>query len=80
MSDEPHALGGNATADLKRRIDRRVALLDEVAEIQEELKGFKAEDKSDGYNEKAITNAVKMLRADAEKVLATRLLVAELDV
>ena len=80
MNDDTQELGGNAAADLKRRIDRRVRLLDEVAELQEELKGFKAEDKSDGYNEKAIANAVKMLRADAEKVLATLLLEAEIDV
>lgn len=79
MTDTP-TLGGNAAADLKRRIDRRVRLLDEVAELQEELKGFKAEDKSDGYNEKAIANAVKMRRADAETVLATLLLEAEIDV
>lgn len=80
MKDETPELGGNAAAELKRRIDRRVRLLDEVAELQEELKGFKAEDKSDGFTEAAIANAVKMLRADAEKVLATLLLEAEIDV
>lgn len=77
---EMPALGGNAQADLKRRIDRRVALLDEVAELQEEMKGFKAEDKADGYTEKAIADAVKLRRADPEKVLATLMLEAEIDV
>lgn len=78
-NDRP-ALGGNAEAELKRRIERRVKILDDVAELQEELKGFKSEDKADGFTEAAIANAVKMLRADAEKVLATLLLEAEIDV
>ena len=65
--------GSNSEAELKRRIDRRVEILDQVAELNEELKTFKAEDKSDGFTEKAIADAVKLKRADAEKVLATLL-------
>jgi len=80
MSDDRPALGGNAEAELKRRIERRIKLLDDVAELQEELKGFKSEDKSDGFTEKAISDAVKMRRADADKVLATLMLEAEIDV
>lgn len=72
--------GGNSEAELKRRIDRRIDILDQVAELNEELKTFKSEDKSDGYNEKAISDAVKMRRADAEKVLATLLFEAEKEV
>lgn len=72
--------GGNSEAELKRRVDRRIDILDQVAELNEELKGFKAEDKSDGYNERAIADAVKLKRADAEKVLATLLFEAEKDV
>lgn len=79
MSDEM-PIGGNAEAELKRRIDRRVDLLDQVAELKDELAEFKAEDKADGFTEKAIANAVKLLRADAETVLATLLLEAEIDV
>ena len=80
MSDEPQAMGGNAEAELKRRIERRIKLLDDVAELQEEMKGFKSEDKSDGFTEAAIANAVKMRRAGADKVLATLMLEAEIEV
>lgn len=73
-------LGSNAEADLKRRIDRRVDLLDEVAELQDKLKEFKAEDKADGFTEAAIADAVKLRRADAEKVLGRLLLEAEIQV
>lgn len=66
-------IGDNSNAELNRRIDRRIDILDQVAEMNEELKGFKAEDKSDGFDEKCITDAVKLKRADAEKVLATLL-------
>jgi len=76
----PTQMGGNAEADLKRRIDRRVTLLDEVAELQGRLKEYKAEDKSDGFTEAAIADAVKLRRADAEKVLRRLLLEAEIDV
>jgi uncharacterized protein (UPF0335 family) len=48
-----------ADAELKRRIDRRVSLLGDIAALQEDLKSLKAEDKSDGYDEKAIGAAVK---------------------
>lgn len=51
-----------AQADLKRRVDRRARLLDEIAEKQDELKELKAEDKADGYNEKALAAAVKSVR------------------
>lgn len=74
-------IGDNgADAELKRRIDRRIAILDQAAELAEEIKGFKAEDKADGYNEKAIADVVKLRRADADKVLATLMFEAERDV
>lgn len=72
--------GNNSNVELKRRIDRRIELLDQVADINEEIKAFKAEDKADGFTEKAIADAVKLKRADAEKVLATLLYEAERDV
>lgn len=70
-------MGGNAAMELKRRVDRRVEKLDEVAELLEEIKEFKAEDKSDGFTEAAIMDSVKLRRADADKVLATLTLEAE---
>ncbi len=64
-------------AELKRRVDRRIDILDQVADLTEELKAFKAEDKSDGFTEAAIADAVKLRRADPDKVLATLMLEAE---
>lgn len=77
MSEPGH---NGADAELKRRIERRVAKLDEVAELAAEIKTMKDEDKADGYNEKAIADAVKLLRADPDKVLATLMFEAERDV
>lgn len=71
-------LGHNgADAELKRRIDRRIEKLDAVAALAAEIKTMKAEDKDDGYNEKAIADAVKLRRADPDKVLATLMFEAE---
>lgn len=77
MTDGTIPMGGNSEAELKRRIDRRVDVLDQVAELAEEMKGFKAEDKAEGFNERAIADAVKLKRADPDKVLATLMLEAE---
>ena len=67
MADLDH---NGADAELKRRVDRRCAVLNEIAEKQDELSGLKAEDKADGYDEKALAHCVKMKRADPEKVAA----------
>jgi uncharacterized protein (UPF0335 family) len=56
----------NTNAELVRRAERRVTLLDEIAERQEELKQLKAEDKSDGFDEKALSKVVKELRRGAD--------------
>lgn len=72
-------LGANARAELVRRAERRIALLDQIAEQQEEIKAFKAEDKADGYTEKAIAQAIKLKRADPEALEAFLLLRAETD-
>lgn len=69
MTDDEPTMGGNAAADLKRRVDRRVELHDEADELRARLAEFKAEDKDDGYTEAAIVDAVKLRRADPEKVL-----------
>jgi uncharacterized protein (UPF0335 family) len=59
--------GSNINAELKRRADRRVKVLDDIGDLQEELKGFKAEDKSDGFTEKAIGQVVREMRSNAER-------------
>lgn len=66
-------------AELKRRADRRMRLLDEIAERQEELKDCKAEDKSDGYSEKALAQVIKELRKGPEYQEAQLSLELELD-
>jgi uncharacterized protein (UPF0335 family) len=79
MSDEPQQqeLGGNAAADLKRRVDRRLEIYEEAEGLRKQLAEFKAEDKSDGFTEAAIADAVKLRRADPEKVLKALTLDAE---
>jgi uncharacterized protein (UPF0335 family) len=52
--------------ELKRRADRRRQILDDIAERQEDLKQCKAEDKADGYSEKALAQCIKELRRGAE--------------
>ncbi len=52
----------NHEAELKRRVDRRMEILDKIGEAQEELKTLKAEDKADGFNEKAMGQMVRELR------------------
>jgi hypothetical protein len=34
MTDETLAMGGNAREELKRRIERRIAIIDRIAELQ----------------------------------------------
>lgn len=76
-TDDDRRMGGNAAAELKRRVDRRVDLHAEADELREKLADYKAEDKADGFTEAAITDAVKLRRADPEKVLKTLTLEAE---
>ncbi|MBL8844776.1 MAG: DUF2312 domain-containing protein [Hyphomicrobium zavarzinii] len=45
--------------ELKRRADRRMRLLDEIAGLQEDLKQCKAEDKADGYTERVLAQCIK---------------------
>mgnify|MGYP000916821357 CR=1 FL=1 len=52
--------------ELKRRADRRRQILDDIAERQEDLKQCKAEDKADGYSEKALAQCIKELRKGPE--------------
>ncbi len=55
-----------ADEELKRRARRRSDVLDQIAELQEELKGFKAEDKADGFSEKALGQVIREMRRGAE--------------
>lgn len=65
--------------ELKRRADRRMVLLDEIAERQEDLKQCKSEDKADGYSEKALAQVIKELRKGPEYQEAQLSLELELD-
>jgi hypothetical protein len=75
MSD----IGNNAQAELKRRAQRRVDLLDQVAELQEELKLFKAQDKEDGFTEKALAQVIKEMRRGVDYQAAQLQLELEVD-
>lgn len=55
-------LGGNSREVLRERCRRRVEVLDQIDELKDELKTFKAEDKVDGFTEKAIGQVIKELR------------------
>ena len=48
-------------AELKRRADRRVNILTQIADLQADLKQLKAEDKVDGYDEKAMGVIIRAL-------------------
>lgn len=55
----PHTIN----SELKRRAERRVRILSEIGDLQEDLKVLKADDKAGGYNERALAQCVKeMLR------------------
>jgi len=78
MSDENIALGGNARAELKRRIERRLEKMDEGDEVKAEIAEFKREDKSDGFTEKVIGQVIKEKRKGPQFILAQHTLEAEL--
>lgn len=56
----------SAAKELTRRAKRRATVMDEIKAKQDELKELKAEDKADGYNEKALAAVVKSLRNGVE--------------
>lgn len=80
MTSETPKSGDNSSPELKRRVERRISIVNQADELKEELKSFKAEDKADGFTEKVITQMVKEKRADADKILAQLTLEAEIDV
>lgn len=54
------------TSELKRCAERRVNLLTQIADLQEDVKMLKVEDKANGYNEKALAQCVKELLGGSE--------------
>ncbi len=75
MSTETEApeLGNNEASTVRFRVDRRVEVAEQAGELKKKLAEYKAEDKADGLNEKAIGDAVKMRLAEPDKVLNTLL-------
>lgn len=72
-------MGDNSGAAFKARVDRRLEVFKEADELALTLADYKAEDKSDGFNEKVIAQVVKEHRADAEKRLKILTHEAEVD-
>jgi uncharacterized protein (UPF0335 family) len=66
VDDLEPPLGHNAAVDLERRVDRRFTLAAEIEEAQQQLKDFKAEDKADGYDEKAIAQIIREKKKGAK--------------
>lgn len=54
-------MNNGADIELKRRAERRIDVFRQIDDLKAELTGFKAEDKADGYNEKALVAAIKSL-------------------
>lgn len=61
------ALGGNlVNEELQRRADNASSLLDQIAELQADLKIIYAKAKEDGYDMKAFRQIIKELRKGPE--------------
>ena len=73
------ALGANAKADIKGRAKELAAVLDEIAELQERVKGIKSDAKLEGYDMKAFAQIVKEMRRGAEYQAAQLTLEGVLD-
>lgn len=65
--------------ELRRRADRRKTVLDDIADLQEDLKEFKKEDKADGYSEKALAQVIKEMRRGEDFQVGQLQLELELD-
>src|SRR4030067_1043508 len=66
-------------SELERRAARRVNLLTQIGDLQDDLKTLKAEDKMDGFNEKALGQCVKELMNGSEYQAEQRQFGLELD-
>lgn len=79
-ADMSDAMGGNGgAAELKRRAERRRNVLDQIDDLKTDLKALKAEDKDDGYNEKALAQCIKEMRKGADFQCAQLTLELEVD-
>lgn len=58
--------GSNADEILRERASRRIKLLDDIADLQTQLKDFKDEDKHDGFSEKALGQIIREQRKGIE--------------
>lgn len=65
MSDEPEILGANQSADLNSRADQIIAVMDDIDDAKVRLADLKATAKADGYDLKALNQAVKEKRKGA---------------
>lgn len=71
-SNEPQGVSdqkettSNSQADLKRRASRLSRLLDEIADLQEDVKLLKQSARDDGYSVKALMQVVKEHRKGAD--------------
>lgn len=73
MDDTPKVtltLGGNAAEMFRRRVDEISGKLNEIAELQDEVKSLKKELKDDGYDSKVINKVLRELRMGADKIAA----------
>ncbi len=66
MTKGVEELGNNYAERLKSFVERWARLLDDIADLQEDLKQVKAEAKADGYDMKALAQVVKELRKDED--------------
>jgi len=66
MTTETSELGNNAAQRLKSFVERWSRLLDEIGDLQEDLKQVKSEAKADGYDMKALAQVVKDFRKDED--------------
>lgn len=63
----PHVHAGNTQKLTESFINEMVAVEDEMEPLKERMKDLKSAAKDNGLNTKALANAVKFKRADAEK-------------
>lgn len=63
-------LGGNAAQVFIRRVDEISEKLNEIADLQDDVKALKKELKDDGYDAKAINKVLRELRMGADKMAA----------
>jgi uncharacterized protein (UPF0335 family) len=79
MSKTENAVLSNSEQILKARVERRLEVMETIADGQQTLKDYKAEDKADGFTEKAIGQIIKELQKGVDFQAAQLLLETEVD-